>query len=113
SQAGTGGASPPPGGPITCSGFAETIVVDLPWGLPGSGGVRVITKGFGNNDIVVARFTTPATTAANVYASIAAAEYVDQKHQRTAALSRTPCDFSNPNPLGRLATTTQATTSVA
>jgi hypothetical protein len=114
SQSGTGGGTtPPPGGPISCAGFAETIVLDLAWGTPNSGGVRAITKGFGNNDIVVARFTTPNTTAANVFASIAAAEYIDQQHQRTATLSRTPCDFPYPNPVGRLATTTQATSSVA
>jgi len=69
--------------------------------------------GFTAGDIVVARFTTPASTAAGIYAQVKSAEWGDQQHNRIASLSATPCDFSNPNPLGRLATTTIATTSPA
>ena len=105
---------PPPGGTISCAGFSATHVIDIAWGAPASAAPRVLTSsngGFGNNQIVVARFTTPATTAAGVFAVIKSAEWGDQQHLRSASLSQTPCDFSNPNPLGRLATTTVGTPS--
>ena len=114
SQAGTGGSAPPPGGPISCNGFTKTHVIDIAWGAPASAAPRVLTSsngGFSAGEIVVARFTTPATTAANVFAQIKSAEWGDQQHNRIASLSKTPCDFSNPNPLGRLSTTTVPTTS--
>jgi len=114
-QSGTGGGtSPPPGGSISCAGFTKTHVLDITWGAPATAAPRVLTSsagGFSAGEIVVARFTTPATTAPGVYAMIKSAEWGDQQHQRIAALSATPCDFPNPNPLGRLATTTIATTS--
>ena len=100
---GTGG-SPPPGTPISCPGYSKTIVLDLAWGAPGSAAPRMTTSGFGNDAIVVARFTTPATTAAGVFATISSGEWGDQPTARTAALSTTACDFSSPNPLGKYAT---------
>ena len=100
---------PPPGGAIACAGFSATVVIDLPWGAPGSAAPRIVSKGFGHNGIIVARFTTPAASAAGITAQIKAAEWGDQQHFRTAALSTTPCDFMTPNPLGRLATTGGAT----
>ena len=103
---------PPPGETISCPGFDQTHVLDVVWASK-SGGVRVVTKGFSHNEIVVARFTTPSSTAPNVFSSIISAEYVDQQHDRTASLSTSPCVFPYPNPLGRLTTTTQATSSLA
>jgi len=115
SEAGQGQTAPPPsGGPISCAGFRATHVLDIPWGAPSSAAPRVLTSsagGFGNNEIVVGRFTTPASTAPGVFAVIKSAEWGDQQHLRTASLSQTPCDFSYPNPLGRLATTTVGTPS--
>jgi len=116
SQAGTGGSSPPPGGPITCAGFTKTHVIDITWGAPATAAPRVLTSsngGFTAGEVVVARFTTPASTAAGIYAQIKSAEWGDQQHNRIASLSATPCDFPNPNGLGRLATTAIATTSPA
>jgi hypothetical protein len=107
-EAGTGSTPPPPpGGAIACSGFSKTHVIDVNWS-GSTGNVRVLTKdygGFGSNEIVVARFTTPASSAPNVYAQIKAGQWIDADTARTAALSQTPCDFPSPNPLGRLATT--------
>ena len=105
-QSGSGGTtSPPPsGGAISCAGYSKTIVLDLNWGAPGSAAPRLTTSGFGNGAIVVARFTTPANTAAGVFATIAAGEWGDQPTSRTASLSTTPCDFPAPNPLGKYAT---------
>jgi hypothetical protein len=114
SGTGGGGTSPPPGGPISCDGFTKTHVLDINWGAPATAAPRVLTSsagGFSAGEIVVARFTTPASSAAGIYAMIKSAEWGDQQHQRIAALSKTPCDFPNPNSLGRLATTTIATTS--
>ena len=116
SQSGTGGTSPPPGGPISCAGFSKTHVIDIAWGAPSTAAPRVLTSqngGFTAGEIVVGRFTTPASTAAGIYAQIKSAEWGDQQHNRIASLSATPCDFPNPNGLGRLATTTIGTTSPA
>lgn len=116
SQSGTGGTTPPPGGPISCAGFSKTHVIDIAWGAPSTAAPRVLTSqngGFTAGEIVVGRFTTPASTAAGIYAQIKSAEWGDQQHNRIASLSATPCDFPNPNGLGRLATTTIATTSPA
>ncbi len=108
SQAGQGSTSPPPtGGAISCAGFDKTIVLDLNWGAPGSPAPRVATSGFGGNSITVARFTTPNKVAPGVYAQIKSGQWVDAARETTASLSTTPCDFPYPNPLGRLATTTQ------
>ena len=104
-QAGTStGGSPPPGTPISCPGYSKTIVLDLNWGAPGSAAPRLTTSAFGNDAIVVARFTTPANTAPGVFASISSGEWGDQPTARDAALSTTACDFPSPNPLGRYAT---------
>ncbi|HTL76631.1 MAG TPA: hypothetical protein VL654_09930 [Casimicrobiaceae bacterium] len=103
STGGTGG-SPPPGTPISCPGYSKTIVLDLNWGAPGSAAPRLTTSAFGNDAIVVARFTTPANTAPGVFASISSGEWGDQPTARDAALSTTACDFPSPNPLGRYAT---------
>jgi hypothetical protein len=89
-------------------------VLDLAWGAPASAAPRVLTSsagGFSAGEIVVARFTTPANSAAGVYAQVKSAEWGDQQHQRIASLSASPCDFSTS--LGRLAMTTVATTSPA
>jgi hypothetical protein len=111
SQAGSGSTPPPTGGAISCSGYASTIVIDLPWGAAGSAAPRVVSKGFGGNSIIVARFTTPDRTAAGVTAQIKSAEWGDQQHQRSAALSTSPCDFPSTNPLGRLASILGGSTS--
>jgi hypothetical protein len=114
-QSGTGGGtSPPPGGTISCNGFSKTHVLDLAWGAPASAAPRVLTSsagGFSGGEIVVARFTTPASSAAGIYAQIKSAEWGDQQHQRIASLAASPCEFSTG--LGRLAMTTVATPSPA
>src|SRR5436190_1466959 len=106
-QSGTGGGtSPPPGGPISCAGFSRTHVIDINWGATASAAPRVLTGsygGFTKGDIVVARFTTPPSTAPSIFAQIKSAEWGDQQHQRIASLAASPCEFSTG--LGRLATT--------
>jgi hypothetical protein len=88
---------PPPGGAISCAGYSKTIVIDLPWGAPGSGAPRLSSSGFGNGAIIVARFTTPSTTS-TASAALSSGEWGDQPTPRTAALSLSPCDFSSPLP---------------
>ena len=111
---GGGGTSPPPGGSISCPGYTNTIVLDLPWGAPGSAAPRVVSSGFGNDAVVVARFTTPAGTSSNI-AQIKSAEWGDQQTFRTAALSTTPCDFpsASANPLARSASIMTGTSSLS
>jgi len=104
----------PTDGVISCAGFTKTHVLNLNWGAPASAAPRVLTSGAGGfsaGEIVVARFTTPAASAAGVFAQIKSAEWGDQQHQRIASLSASPCDFSTG--LGRLAMTTVGTTSPA
>lgn len=88
-ESGAGSADPPPVGPTSCNGYT-VIPVDLPWTATS----RVITKGFNNNTMVVAKFTTPATGAVSSSASLASAEFGDAKTTRTASLSTLPCDLS-------------------
>jgi len=92
---------PPPGGSIACAGYSKTIVLDLNWNV--SGAPRVISSGFANGAIVVARFTTPAVTSSTT-ASISSGEWGSQPTARSASLSATPCDFVDPNPLGKYGT---------
>jgi hypothetical protein len=92
-QSGTGSTPPPPpppGGAIACSGYATTLVYDLPWTATSI----AYTKGFNNNAIVVARFTTPATGAVSGLANFSSIEYQDGKASRTASLSTVPCDLT-------------------
>ena len=93
---------PPPTGTISCAGYT-TQLVDIPWGTIGSGNSRVTTKGFTNGMIVVARFTTPSVIPAGIsQATIGGVESNSATGPvlRTAAMSLTPCDFPNPNPIG-------------
>jgi len=91
-QSGTGSAAPPPpaGGAISCSGYAATLVYDLPW----SALSKAITSKFNNTAIVVARFTTPATGAVSGLANLSSIEYGDGKAWRTGSLSTLPCDLT-------------------
>jgi len=110
-EAGQGSTSPPPsGGAISCPGFNNTYVLDLPWGAPGTAAPRLSSK-MSNNDIIVGRFTTPNATLAGVYAAIKGGNWTGDQILRTASLSTNPCNFPYPNPLGKLATTTQGSPS--
>jgi hypothetical protein len=59
------------------------------------------TKSFTGNVALVFRVTVPSSTRDGTYYRFSGAEYGDQPHQRTAALSASPCDFSKS--LGALA----------
>ena len=89
----TGGVQPG----TACPGFTSTHWIKIDWG---TGNKRVYTSnfgGFGNNDIAVVYFTTPAF-ATNVGISggaIQAAESQSVAISRTAALSASPCSFDN------------------
>jgi hypothetical protein len=94
----TGGTTTPPpppppttSGPIACAGYAKTVVLDLPWTAQS----KAVTSGFGNDTIVVGRFTTGASApGANYPANVSSIEYVDPSATRTAALSTSPCDLT-------------------
>jgi hypothetical protein len=84
----------------TSAGFTKTILVDVPWGAPGS----IITyrtqdapfNGFTGTTALVIRFTAPAgAPATSSYGHITSAEYVDPPTARTAVLSTNACDFTN------------------
>jgi len=87
---GTGTVNPPPtGGAISCSGYTTTLVYDLAWTAQSV----IDTKGFNNNAIIVARFTTPAAISTGT-GNIASAEIQQPAVFRTASISTNPCDLA-------------------
>lgn len=96
------------GGSISCPGW-NTLVLDLNWASAGNVAADSAGQGsFGNNEMVIARFTTPAGTAANL-GHISAYEWPGGGGPvpRTAALSATPCNVDTSLAAGAL---TQAST---
>jgi hypothetical protein len=88
---GSGGGG---GGPISCSGFAATRVIDIKFG----NSIQAYTAnygGFGSNEALVVTFTTSTVTTSTSTGYIQAVEYVDPITARTGTLSDQPCDFSN------------------
>lgn len=84
---------PPPSGALSCPGYANTTVVDFTW-APKTQVLKAVSSGFGNSDIVVARFTTPANLARNgAYGYVSFVEYGGFSSERTAVLSTKECDF--------------------
>ena len=77
----------------TCPGFRNTRVLKLGWTGTGTRQATSSVGGFGNNDIVVAQFTTgPLNTA--ITPKIIGYEYIDASTYRTGAISQFPCDFT-------------------
>jgi hypothetical protein len=84
----SGSSSPPP---------ADALNLTITWGAAGSGNVRVDSRTAGAFDcdhIVVAQFTTPASTADGRLGFIQVAENVGGPIQRLACLSTVAGDFS-------------------
>jgi FG-GAP-like repeat len=80
----------------SCSGFANTRVLDMNWSNP----QEVVTTsvgGAGPNDAIVVRFTTGPETGQgslpNQFGDIAGAEWQSVASNRAGALSTIPCDF--------------------
>jgi hypothetical protein len=95
SVAGAGGGGGGGGGAISCPGYATTITMNFNY-VAGTQ-LNQYTTGttFGNGDIVVATFTTPANLANNGNGGNAAAiHYPGPNAVRTAVLSTSPCDFT-------------------
>jgi hypothetical protein len=91
--AGGGGGA---GGAISCPGFSNTIVIDLNYTAGVQSGKTTSGATFGNAEIVVARFTTPATVNSYGYGGYLSVVQADASlaSQRTVALSTTACDFT-------------------
>ena len=87
------------GGPISCTGYDATHVIDIPWPAGANTQVQVFTDqsgGFGPNDAVVVRFTTPANIALGTgKGSLYATEYNGVPSQRDGSLSAQPCEFGS------------------
>jgi hypothetical protein len=91
-QVATGGGG---GGGISCTGFANTIVIDQSWAAPSRKFTTGAGSSFGSNDAVVVRFTTGALTMPGKKGNITAAEYSTSPSARIATLSASACDFGN------------------
>ena len=89
-QLAPGGSAPPPTGSISCPGYTNTLVYDLPW----SALSKVTTKGFSNSAFVVGRFTTPATGVVSAAATIFTGQFTEPTVVRTGAVSTSPCDLT-------------------
>ncbi|MEO8303878.1 MAG: hypothetical protein ABI724_07135 [Betaproteobacteria bacterium] len=87
--AGSGGG----GGAISCPGYSSVIVLNLNYAVGVQSRV-VTTSTFGNNDIVVAKFTTGTLSNYGKGGFLNVVENSDGPVVRTAALSTTPCDFT-------------------
>ena len=87
--AGSGGG----GGAISCPGYSSVIVLNLNY-APGVQSRVVTSSVFGNNDIVVAKFTTGTLSNYGKGGFLNAVENSDGPITRTAALSTTPCDLA-------------------
>jgi len=99
SGGGSGGGAT---GAISCPGFNKTLIVDVPW-LPLGGGRQFTTSGnsgFGWNDALVVRFTVPAGKTSTASGYLALAEWGGGPSFHVAAISASPCDFTQgaPNP---------------
>ena len=99
----TVGAPPPPppppptGGAIDCKaqGFARTITLDLKW-VPPQQTLDTAATGFADGDIVVARFTTPATLLnSGAGTNMNVVEFIGSFAIHTMSLSTVPCDFTS------------------
>ena len=77
-------------GSISCPGYTNTLVYDLPW----SALSKVTTKGFSNTAFVVGRFTTPATGVVSATATIFTGQFTEPTVVRTGAVSTSPCDLT-------------------
>ncbi len=77
-------------GSISCPGYTNTLVYDLPW----SALSKVTTKGFSNTAFVVGRFTTPATSVVSATATIFTGQFTEPTVVRTGAVSTSPCDLT-------------------
>ena len=87
----TGGGAVSVGGGISCSGITgKTYVLNLNY-VPGTQTFETAST-FGNNDIVIAKFTTSASLPGGW---ISVAEYGGTQVKRTTALSTTACDFGS------------------
>ena len=79
---------PPPSGSIQCSGFDNTMVVDIPW----TANTQVITQGFSGTTALVGRLTTSNLTSTNK-GTLAVTEY-GTSALHSATVSTTPCVFA-------------------
>lgn len=89
---------PHPSGDVVCPGFANTINIVFDY-IPNSLQVVKITPDLETTDIVVARFTTPATIAAgygqNGLAGVSHNYYAKPSVGFSATFSKTPCKTTN------------------
>jgi hypothetical protein len=85
------------GGPINCTAAqgitGATHLIDVTWGVTAQSFTSQ-AGGFGPNDAVVIRFTTPGNSGTLTKKGlIAGAEYGDAPNTRYGTMSTQPCDF--------------------
>jgi hypothetical protein len=91
-----GTTAPPPGTPVSCSGFTKTLNIDRPWSSTTSA-TRILTTNYGNfgaNDAMVIQLHPPAGALSSANGSITLYEWGGGPISRLSVISTTPCDFS-------------------
>lgn len=90
---GTGSPTPPPPPThISCAGYSQTIVQDIPWDHQ----QIAPTVGMTKTTAYVGRIAIPSTASSGGLAWAAISEYGDAPYIRTATVSATPCDWITP-----------------
>jgi hypothetical protein len=82
------------GGPISCPGFTNTVVLNIDWNNP----QQVLTGNLAATDAVVLSFTTGPNNPS--YVNVIGAEVGSTAAPRIATLSTSACDFAIPPTLG-------------
>ncbi len=88
------GPTPPiPPGPITCTGYTRTLLIDEKWSGPTPRQYTEDHGGFTGTDALIVRFTTGSLTNPGKQGMVSAAEWSSPPSLRHATLSLVPCDF--------------------
>lgn len=92
-----GAVTTPPNQPPTTPP-AGVRIIDLPWGAPGSGNVRIDTRQHGgfHDETIAVRFTTPNVTSTALAKLSAIESNATTTIIRTACLSEMPGDLDHP-----------------
>jgi hypothetical protein len=88
---------PGTGWPVTCSGYSNTVAIDLPWPtqLVHPRFSTATYGNFGSNSAMVIRISPPAGAYSPSSGYLMMYEWINGVNNRFAHLSTTPCDFTS------------------
>lgn len=85
-----------PGNDVSCAGFTNTLNMQFDY-VPGTGQKVQTTQGMSTTDVLVVRFTTPATIAGGTGAggTLQITDNAQNSSGFVGSLSTTPCTFTS------------------